>query len=685
MGIISRLALKNIFRNGNRPVEKNFFDWFDSFIHKNDVIPIERIDGLGDRLNNTLTADDKLKLLEGIKTQEGVWEDLKNQAILKYNDEVGTMANDVIRLIDASTGRIVLYKETSYWHDGSQMNDSKVDDVVFVKKNEKYYKLQLQDIDVKMFGAISDGDDENFTGTNNKLAFEKAFKVCSQNRLRLIIDGKFKTSPLAMHYDNVDILMKSGTVIFGDSDFIWSERLWNISGKNINIEAYGAAVKMPNIFTSGEDRHLLNITRVEDLTIRGLKTIGGGGDGIYLGNIGVPPKRVKLIDLYCYNPRRNGISLINGIDIHIVNPICELANGTYPMAGIDIEPNGHTTEEELIGIRITNPITRNNNGYGILVTPPHLIGGSSYNPNWTAKQIDIVISGHLSEQDGCDGMRGGFGIVGIKNKDWPVKMSGYVKYQGVVKNPGGPGFTFSSWHHENSPLCDVDVYIENPASRITESSLNNYKAGVLINLESGLLYDMGKLNLNVVINDNRDTAVMYAPIYCYNTSGRKIIDININSSIKAKSKYGMANVPLVNTGNSFIGTINHKNYEISYGSTNTNEVRHWLGSTVKITSGISSTLPLSSGYIGQEITFKNISSTSTNVKLSSGDKFVNTNLSEIFIIPNQKMTFVCESDGWRVQGLTFATQNNSTATDVAALQTDFNSLLTKLKLAGLMN
>ncbi len=134
MGIISRLALKNIFRNGNRPVEKNFFDWFDSFIHKNDIIPIEKIDGLEDRLNNTLTADDKLKVLEGIKTQEGVWEDLKNQAILKYNDEVGTMANDVIRLIDASTGRIVLYKETSYWHDGSQMNDSKVDDVVFVKK-----------------------------------------------------------------------------------------------------------------------------------------------------------------------------------------------------------------------------------------------------------------------------------------------------------------------------------------------------------------------------------------------------------------------------------------------------------------------------------------------------------------------------------------------------------------------
>ena len=60
----------------------------------------------------------------------------------KYNDESNSIANDIIKFTDINTGENVNYRETTMWHDGSVMDDSKVDGVMFIKKGGKYYVRQ---------------------------------------------------------------------------------------------------------------------------------------------------------------------------------------------------------------------------------------------------------------------------------------------------------------------------------------------------------------------------------------------------------------------------------------------------------------------------------------------------------------------------------------------------------------
>lgn len=520
-----------------------------------------------------------------------------------------------------------------------------------IKSSKGTWIAQFNDaVDIRDFGAKSDGDELNYTGTDNKDYINKSLKLASERKLKLIINGKFKTTPIIFNLDNLDIVFKVGSYLIGGTDYIWSDRLFNISGKNINIDAYGSFIKMPNTFTTGEDRHCVNINAVENLTIKGLKTIGGGGDGFYIGNIGVPPKKVKLIDVEGYNPRRNGISLINGIDIEIIRPITELANGTYPMSGIDIEPNGHSTQEQLIGIKIIDPITRNNNGHGILVTPQALLGGSSLNPIYTDKQVDIEITGHTSYNDGWDGQRGGFGITGRQNLEWGAKMSGIIKYQGVCYNSGGPGFSFSGWSFDKAPKCSIDIYIENPASNIQVGSPNNYKTGVIIDAGASTVYDIGNLDLKVKVVDNRPVTSLYIPIYLYTTT-RKLKKTTIAAEVEAASTFSAANYPMVNLG-VFEGEMYYpKSYNIAISSTNTNDVRHWLGAIVSTTGAIGSTLPLSNLYIGQKVTFKNVGVNYQNIKLTSGDKFLDSSsnsTSDIILNIGQEVTFRAESTGWRV-------------------------------------
>lgn len=46
----------------------------------------------------------------------------------------------VLTLIDQYTGENVNYEEVSYWYDGSSMDRNKVDDVIYIFNNNKYYK-----------------------------------------------------------------------------------------------------------------------------------------------------------------------------------------------------------------------------------------------------------------------------------------------------------------------------------------------------------------------------------------------------------------------------------------------------------------------------------------------------------------------------------------------------------------
>ena len=97
-----------------------------------------------------------------------------------YNDTPETLAGDVLKRVDKTTGIDVNYRETTVWDDGSEMTDAKADGVIYIKKNNKYSKREFEGVfNVKWFGAKGDTD-ANDSGTDDTLAIQNAIDRASE-------------------------------------------------------------------------------------------------------------------------------------------------------------------------------------------------------------------------------------------------------------------------------------------------------------------------------------------------------------------------------------------------------------------------------------------------------------------------------------------------------------------------
>ena len=111
-----------------------------------------------DKCGNKKTVGDTTEIKNSIQAleQENIEQD--NKLKLKYNNVSETEAVDIIQRVDINTGENVNYRETTTWHDGSAMDDSKVDGVNYIKLNSKYYQKQGVnpiEIDIRYLGAKS--------------------------------------------------------------------------------------------------------------------------------------------------------------------------------------------------------------------------------------------------------------------------------------------------------------------------------------------------------------------------------------------------------------------------------------------------------------------------------------------------------------------------------------------------
>src|SRR5690606_13700148 len=138
-------------------------------------------------------------------------------------------------------------------------------------------------------------------------------------------------SPLFITQSDLSLVIQSGSKLICSVSSEQDKAITiNGGASNINISAYGAEVISPKVFTTGEWRHMVNITWASNVNIFGLKANGGGGDGYYIGNSeeNKLPTRIILTDCIAVGSRRNGISIINGETIHCYNPFCENIIGT---------------------------------------------------------------------------------------------------------------------------------------------------------------------------------------------------------------------------------------------------------------------------------------------------------------------------------------------------------------------
>lgn len=163
-----------------------------------------------------------------------------------------------------------------------------------------------------------------------------------------------------------------------------NERFLNITNDNVHIVGWGAKVQMTRAdYTSGEQRHGVFIYGAQNVCVEGLESSDSGGDGFYIGgDTADPATNVFLIDCKADNNRRQGLSLVQGRHIRVIDFAGTNTTGTSPSAGIDIEPNAAT--DILEDIKVIRPRCTGNDGAGIAV----------FLANWNATSnyadIDII-------------------------------------------------------------------------------------------------------------------------------------------------------------------------------------------------------------------------------------------------------------------------------------------------------
>ena len=149
----------------------------------------------------------------------------------KYNDESNSIANDIINFIDVNTGKDVNYIETTTWQDGSPMDDSKVDNIIYMKKEGKYYVriLGTNEIDASDFGVVNDINIDSSTAIQRAVDYAIAKKVnlrlpqnCAVSK-SIYIDRPVDGANFSDYF-----VIKGGYInVIGDNITVFSTRLTN--------------------------------------------------------------------------------------------------------------------------------------------------------------------------------------------------------------------------------------------------------------------------------------------------------------------------------------------------------------------------------------------------------------------------------------------------------------------------
>jgi len=205
------------------------------------------------------------------------------------------------------------------------------------------------------------------------------------------------------------IYLNSGsTVIFRDSSLLLmlpSSQVWYqvIGINNVHdVKVYFPRIKgdrMRHIGMEGEWGFGIAITNSKNVKIIQPIVSNCWGDGIYINDLAKNQEfgNIFIDGAWLDNNRRNGISIIDGSNISIINSLISNTNGTMPSSGIDIEPNNGNGE--LKKITLNNITTYNNAEYGILTV---LVGFA----NASKKDVTIEINNCID-----DGSNYGMGYV----------------------------------------------------------------------------------------------------------------------------------------------------------------------------------------------------------------------------------------------------------------------------------
>ena len=200
---------------------------------------------------------------------------------------------------------------------------------------------------------------------------------------KIVIDRKEKpwvARPLRVRACNQEIVLEDGVELVakrGEFKGLGDMLLTMRCVTNVTLRGgVGACLRMwkcdytnSSLYAKSEWRHAVAVYSSDNVIIEGLRIVGGGGDGIYLGEAkrAFPNTRIAVRNVSCLDCNRQGISVITADGLLVENSTLADTCGAPPESGIDFEPNGPW--QMLSGIVLRNCVFENNAGHGLEVEP----------------------------------------------------------------------------------------------------------------------------------------------------------------------------------------------------------------------------------------------------------------------------------------------------------------------------
>ncbi|ACT95792.1 right-handed parallel beta-helix repeat-containing protein [Dyadobacter fermentans] len=381
----------------------------------------------------------------------------------------------------------------------------------------RYERVYDGVVNVNWFGIVADGVTDQtalWQSLLNNSKYPKLYFPSSASSYRIRAIRILSNKSLEFG-DNV-VVEGMGTL------GITEPMVYMIAVSNISIKGNNVTFKdHREKYTSGQQRHVIIMQGVKNVTIEGISANDGGGDGFYIGATSAImfSENVTLLNVKADNNRRQGLSIISGKNILVQNGTFTNSKGEGPCAGIDIEPN--TPNHYLEKIRIINPVTRNNQGVGILIAPAPLSG--------TDRVVDITIENHYDY-----GSHYGLGTASVT-----APLAGTV----IIKNPVWDNSRWNAFNARNWSSRGPIVQVINPIAinpNTTGSTSPNLGAAFLIYKAVGDPGDPNIGNIHIfspTIQDSRPTQ-KFTSSFCYrdlNGSGARIYNCSITDPVLAAS------------------------------------------------------------------------------------------------------------------------------------------------------
>lgn len=184
------------------------------------------------------------------------------------------------------------------------------------------------------------------------------------------------TSNQEIRFENGVVVAAKAGEFHGTNDMIFHAE----GCSNLTFSGYGATLKMrkadymqnnpslPGYYVKSEARTALSLYSVTGATVKGLRIVETGGDGIYVGSGWNPcSEDVTIKDVAIDNAYRDGIAVISAKNLLIDNAVVTNTWGTAPQSGIDLEPD--CSYEFLQNITIRNSIFSLSRACGIEFAP----------------------------------------------------------------------------------------------------------------------------------------------------------------------------------------------------------------------------------------------------------------------------------------------------------------------------